>query len=170
MAITSDRQGLYSAPLYPGAVKWSEDNQLAVASGQAVIILNPCDLSGPRMFTTRDPPPSGTHHASLTVCLAGELPPRWSGLYYTAVLPHAGPLDVGIGPVDDLVHQVAGLRNPGANGVSQIFKHEPRLCSVDWSPAGCSARNSPLLTTTDTNGQARRCPCGSVPMTIDPRL
>ena len=62
MALKSDCQGLYSAPLYPDAVKWSEDNQLAVGVGQAVAILNPCDLSGPRMFTTKDPPTSGTLH------------------------------------------------------------------------------------------------------------
>jgi hypothetical protein len=59
MALKCDYQGLYSAPLYPDAVKWSDDNQLAVAVGQSVLILNPCDLSGPRMFTTKDPPTSG---------------------------------------------------------------------------------------------------------------
>ena len=80
-----------------------------------------------------------------------------SGLYYGTLLPRAGPLDVGYGPEDDLVHQVAGLRSSGVSGVSQIFKHDARLRSVAWSPAGCSARNSPLLTTADTNGQARLC-------------
>lgn len=37
-------------PHYPAAVEWSEDNLLAVATANTVVILNPAHLSGPRSF------------------------------------------------------------------------------------------------------------------------
>jgi hypothetical protein len=50
MSLVTDFQGLYTASTFPDAVQWSEDNLLAVGSGPSVVILNPCNLSGPRMF------------------------------------------------------------------------------------------------------------------------
>ena len=42
--------GVYRRPAFPDAVKWSEDNLLAVAAGSTAVILNPADLAGPRAF------------------------------------------------------------------------------------------------------------------------
>ena len=41
-----ESQGLYVAPAVPNAVEWSEDNLLAVVTGPAAVIFNPCQLSG----------------------------------------------------------------------------------------------------------------------------
>ncbi|KAI5083046.1 hypothetical protein GOP47_0002789 [Adiantum capillus-veneris] len=43
---------LVASPVYPNAVKWSEDNLIAVATSQLITILNPAMIDGPRGFVT----------------------------------------------------------------------------------------------------------------------
>jgi hypothetical protein len=45
-----DHLWLYNAPGCHGAVQWSEDNHLAVATGHTVAILNPGALDGARAY------------------------------------------------------------------------------------------------------------------------
>ena len=40
---------MINRPCYPDAVVWSDDNRLAVATSNTVVILEP-DLNGPRQF------------------------------------------------------------------------------------------------------------------------
>ena len=43
-----DTQGLLREAKYPGAVAWSDDNLLAVASGSSAVVFSPANLAGPR--------------------------------------------------------------------------------------------------------------------------
>ncbi|MCO5605145.1 hypothetical protein L7F22_059325 [Adiantum nelumboides] len=43
---------LVASPVYPNAVKWSDDNLIAVATSQLITILNPAMIDGPRGFVT----------------------------------------------------------------------------------------------------------------------
>lgn len=43
---------LVAPALYPNAVKWSDDNLIAVATSQLITILNPASIEGPRGFVT----------------------------------------------------------------------------------------------------------------------
>eukprot|EP00250_Pteridium_aquilinum_P003163 c13489_g1_i1 orf=522-3281(-) len=43
---------LVASPVYPNAVKWSDDNLIAVATSQLITILNPALIDGPRGFVT----------------------------------------------------------------------------------------------------------------------
>ncbi|GAB4816748.1 hypothetical protein N2152v2_003794 [Parachlorella kessleri] len=45
-----DSQGLYIAPRVPNSVQWSEEGLLAVAAGNAITLLHPGRLDGPRAF------------------------------------------------------------------------------------------------------------------------
>ena len=45
---TVDTQGLVREARHPGAVAWSGDNLLAVASGSSAVIFSPANLAGPR--------------------------------------------------------------------------------------------------------------------------
>ena len=49
-----DFQCLLSSPFTHNAVKWSEDNLLAISTERGVSILNPCNLSGARQYATAD--------------------------------------------------------------------------------------------------------------------
>lgn len=41
---------LYTAPVQPDSLVWSQDDLLAVAAGPAVVVLNPYDMKGPRSY------------------------------------------------------------------------------------------------------------------------
>lgn len=45
-----DFQCVYSSPVSYDAVKWSEDNLLAISTESGVSILSPCDLAGSRQY------------------------------------------------------------------------------------------------------------------------
>ena len=47
-----DFQCIYSSPVTYDAVKWSEDNLLAISTESGVSILSPCDLAGSRQYAT----------------------------------------------------------------------------------------------------------------------
>lgn len=46
----ADFQCLYSSPVTCDAVKWSEDNLLAISTESGVSLLSPCDLAGTRQY------------------------------------------------------------------------------------------------------------------------
>jgi hypothetical protein len=46
-----DHYWLYNTPQYANALRWSEDNLIAVAGAHTVVVVNPCDFGGPRAFT-----------------------------------------------------------------------------------------------------------------------
>lgn len=54
-----DHFWLYNAPEYLDAVKWSQDNLLAVAAAHTVVILNPSQLDGARSYVTIREPDTG---------------------------------------------------------------------------------------------------------------
>lgn len=54
MSAVEDVQGLLQEPHFPSAVQWSDDNLIAVASGASAVILNPCNLAGPRALLPTD--------------------------------------------------------------------------------------------------------------------
>lgn len=41
---------LYTAPVQPDSLAWSQDDLLAVAAGPAVVLVNPFDMQGPRSY------------------------------------------------------------------------------------------------------------------------
>lgn len=49
-SLLCDVQPTVNKPHYPGAIQWSEENLLAVATANTVVIMNPAHLSGPRSF------------------------------------------------------------------------------------------------------------------------
>ncbi len=54
MSAVEDVHGLLQEPHFPNAVQWSADNLIAVASGASAVILNPCNLAGPRALLPTD--------------------------------------------------------------------------------------------------------------------
>ena len=49
---SEDFQCLYGSPVTCDAVKWSEDNLLAISTESGVSLLSPCDLAGSRQYAT----------------------------------------------------------------------------------------------------------------------
>lgn len=112
-------------PEYPGAVQWSQDNLLAVAAGPSVIIVNPCQLRGPRASTILP-------EATMLFMEADGYPeePQESCTYSAAYLRTRG---------------MCQQRN------SQTASSRLGVKSVSWSPLGCDLPGNALLTSVTEN-------------------
>jgi len=115
-------------PEYPAAVQWSEDNLVAVAAGPAVLVINPCQLRGPRGSTALPEP-------SVDVLQVAQYPktPKDSVTYASTYLRTRG---------------LCNQRN------SQLASSKLGIRSVCWSPLGCDLPGNTLLTSITENHQA----------------
>ena len=117
MQSVSGCRGLYARPTYPDAVKWSDDNLLAVASGPSVVICSVSDLSGPRSFTN-------CAVQDLPHLLADKIPDD-----------HASNLHFHL-------RNVAGFSATPKGPPSSLA-----VRSLEWSSLGCTATGGCLLAT-----------------------
>ena len=127
-AVASDVLETLGRPEYPAAVQWSEDNLLAVAAGPSVIIVNPCELRGPRASTV--------------------LPGTSMSLMETDAYP--------VDPQESCLYSVTYLRTRGMcqHRSSQIASSRLAVRTVCWSPLGCDLPGNALLTSVTENHQA----------------
>ena len=127
-AVTSDVLEILGRLEHPAAVQWSQDNLLAVAAGPGVIIINPCQLRGPRASTVLPEPSTSLLEAD------------------------AYPLD----PQASLTHSATYLRTRGMyqHRSTQIASSRLAVKSVCWSPLGCDLPGNALLTSITENHQA----------------
>lgn len=128
-AVANDVLEILGRPEYPAAAQWSEDNLLAVASGPSVIIINPCQLRGPRASTVLPEPSTSLLEADAYPC-----DPQASVTYSAMYLRTRGTYQ---------------HRN------SQIASSRLAVKSVCWSPLGCDLPGNALLTSITENHQAR---------------
>ena len=126
-AIASDVLETLGRPEYPAAVQWSEDNLLAVAAGPSVIIVNPCQLRGPRASTVRP-------ETSMSMLEADAYP---------------------VDPQESCSYSVTYLRTRGMcqHRSSQIASSRLAVRCVCWSPLGCDLPGNALLTSITENHQ-----------------
>ena len=119
-------------PEYPAAVQWSEDNLVAVAAGPAVLVINPCQLRGPRGSTALPEP-------AVDVLQVAQYPttPKDSVTYASTYLRTRG---------------LCNQRN------SQLASSKLGIRSVCWSPLGCDLPGNTLLTSVTENHQACAVP------------
>ena len=115
-------------PEYPAAVQWSEDNLLAVAAGSAVLIVNPCQVRGPRGSTVLPEP-------SMNVLQVDQYP---------------------VTPKDSVTYASTYLRTRGlcSQRNSQLASSKLGIRSVSWSPLGCDLPGNALLASVTENHQA----------------
>lgn len=114
-----DQQGLYHAPCPVDAVKWSEDNLIAVVSGHTAVIASPADITGPRAFISID----------------------------TAL----NPVQLDCKPKEHEDSVSLGLACLAEAGTAIV---NPRtIRAVCWSPAGCGATGTCLLTIVTSDGK-----------------
>ncbi len=128
-AVANDVLETLGRPEHPAAVQWSEDNLLAVASGPGVIIINPCQLRGPRASTVLPEPSTSLLEAD------------------------AYPCD----PQASVTYSATYLRTRGMyqHRSSQIASGRLAVKSLCWSPLGCDLPGNALLTSITENQQAR---------------
>ncbi len=133
-----DTQGLFNSPKAPNSVQWSDEGLLAVSAGNAVTLLHPGRLDGPRAF----------------VGLTSPLD--------TTVLDAPGaPQDP-----DDVHYELSNLRRAAFLSPYTLVIKDQSARSMAWSPLGCSAHGGCLLAvaTPDhkvhalTAGQPQRAP------------
>lgn len=162
MSIAADFQGLYGTPAFPKCVHWSEDNLLAVASGHNVVILDPCNLSGPRMFVGSDDKSSAGlvckkkldtllfWNAWDVASLHGDDSQSVLSLAFRNFTVGCCLADcLGVAQ-DSLYCQLLNLKDTNHCGP---FKPEAKICSLSWSPSGASPANACLLATVDTESE-----------------
>lgn len=127
-AVASDVLETLGRPEYPSAVQWSEDNLLAVAAGPGVIIVNACQLRGPRASTV--------------------LPETTLSLLEADAYP--------VDSQESCSHSVTYLRTRGMcqHRNSQLASSKLAVRSVCWSPLGCDLPGNALLTSITENHQA----------------
>ncbi|KAL3160796.1 hypothetical protein ABBQ38_009207 [Trebouxia sp. C0009 RCD-2024] len=128
-AVASDVLEILGRLEHPAAVQWSEDNLLAVAAGPGVIIINPCQLRGPRASTI--------------------LPEPSTSLLEADAYPHD--------PQASLTYSATYLRTRGIyqHRSTQIASSRLAVRSVCWSPLGCDLPGNALLTSVTENHQVR---------------
>ncbi|KAL0042386.1 hypothetical protein WJX77_010878 [Trebouxia sp. C0004] len=116
-------------PEYPAAVQWSEDNLVAVAAGPAVLVINPCQLRGPRGSTALPEP-------AVDVLQVAQYPAT---------------------PKDSVTYAATYLRTRGLCNQrnSQLASSKLGIRSVCWSPLGCDLPGNTLLTSVTENHQVR---------------
>ena len=137
-----DFQCLYSSPVTYDAVKWSEDNLLAISTENGVSILSPCDLAGSRQYATPDEPSEGdtavhSQHPFFTERIRGP---------FIRVVYAEQPCG-GYGPPDNLHARLVELRGPKKQRYCLLPGARTRC--TDWSPPGCSESNTCLLAAID---------------------
>ena len=134
-----DFQCLLTPPVSNDAVKWSEDNLLAVSTERGVCILSPCKLPGARQYAVADEETEGDG------LIASSLSPLQHDVQYTAkwFSVDAGQQVGGCGPADDIHVRMLELKGPRNRG--QSFGQGSWMRCIDWSPQGCSLQNSCLL-------------------------
>ena len=134
-----DFQCLLTPPVSSDAVKWSEDNLLAVSTERGVCILSPCKLPGARQYAVPDEEAEGDGP------IASSLSPIQHDVQYTAkwFSVDAGQQVGGCGPADNIHVRMLELKGPRNRG--QSFGQGSWMRCIDWSPQGCSLQNSCLL-------------------------
>lgn len=120
-----DQHGLPHAPCAVDAVKWSEDNLIAVVAGRTVVISSPADITGPRGFAVLASSSSVGGSAGLLGCKPDK--PDDSVPLGLACMVETGPLS----------QAAAAVR------------------ALAWSPAGCTQAGACLLTLVSTEGEVR---------------
>lgn len=127
-AVASDVLEILGRLEHPAAVQWSEDNLLAVAAGPGVIIVNPCQLRGPRASTV--------------------LPESSTSLLEADAYPHD--------PQASLTYSATYLRTRGMyqHRSTQMASSRLAVKSVCWSPLGCDLPGNALLTSVTESHQA----------------
>ena len=115
-------------PEYPAAVQWSEDNLVAVAAGPAVLVINPCQLRGPRGSTALPEP-------AVDVLQVAQYPAT---------------------PKDSVTYASTYLRTRGlcSQRNSQLASSKLGIRCVCWSPLGCDLPGNTLLTSVTEHHQA----------------
>lgn len=114
-----DQHPLSHPPCPVDAVKWSEDNLIAVASGHTAVIASPADITGPRA--------------------------------YAAIRTDSMPAHLGCKPAEHEYSVPIGLSCMLQTGPSGHTATTVRgLC---WSPTGCTASGSCLLTLVTSDGK-----------------
>jgi hypothetical protein len=105
------------------AVKWSEDNLIAVVAGRTVVISSPADITGPRGFAALASSSSVGGSAGLLGCKPDK--PDDSVPLGLACMVETGPLS----------QAAAAVR------------------ALAWSPSGCTTSGACLLTLISSEGQ-----------------
>lgn len=114
-----DQHLLNYPPCPVDAVKWSEDNLIAVAAGHTAVIASPADITGPRG--------------------------------YAVIRTDSMPAELGCKP--------SCYENSVAIGLSCMLQSGPTghtatsVRGLCWSPAGCTASGSCLLTLVASDGK-----------------
>ena len=129
-------------PEYPAAVQWSEDNLLAVAAGPAVLIVNPCQVRGPRGSTALPEP-------LLELLEVDEYPQK---------------------PMNSVAYASGYIRTRGMCNQrnSQLASSRLGIRSICWSPLGCDLPGNTLLTSVTENHQASNFWCQRRQPTVTP--
>ena len=143
-------------PCFPNAVSWSDDNLLAVATSNTVVVLDAACLEGPRRYIeigkqevhqTADPPPPHPPHRSFS-----WYPPdndMRHGVQVAPLMVDATPHDAD----NNLTYHLACLREQAATASAQALRIRPTTRSIAWSPSGCSPAGGCLLALTTEDGK-----------------
>ncbi len=116
-----DHHWLYNAPSCIGAVRWSEDNHLAVAAAHSVVLLNPGAIAGARAWASTP-----------------------QGLELDAMQVDGVPKDLESSA--QLVWAVGKEATVTGEG-----QRTCAVRSIDWSPSGCTQQAGCLLATVTTD-------------------